>query len=597
MPHPGAAPACRAAPCPPLGRARRAAARPAPRVPRAAPPAAVEAPAAEAPAAAAPAAAQQQRAGAPAVAAQPQREGAAGFEWSKAWYPAAAEEHLDPSKPHRVTLMGKELVLWRDSKGTWHAQNDACPHRLAALSDGFLDAANDQIVCSYHGWRFTAEGKCVDIPQLRGDATAHATACGSGRTCVKSYIVKEKGGLLWVWPDASPTAKADSDAAAIPLPSELEDESLAPLAGRWFVREQPYSFDLFLENVLDPAHVDFAHDGVAGFSAAKHKPLTMQLLQDSGPQGFVYRVIPSKPGARASLLTFAAPSHVSIFEEPAPAAPAPAGAAADAADAGDVRPGSSNPNIRSGLIFYVYPTKPGWSRFHGTSFVCDKEGKPVKSASIFARALPPWLQHTLGHTFLAGDDLHLHNGSKNLARAGFDHLGAYYPVAQDQAVLHMRRWLSEHAGGNPPWPAHLQGAAPILSALDLERPQVLDRYHQHVRHCKHCSAALDNARKTASAAAALAAAAAAAALLSAVLRLAAPALAAAGAQPAALPGWLAAALGALGPAPLLGVAAAALLVRWAGRKLEGQFVGFNDFERKPFAPSAAAQAAAAAAQA
>jgi phenylpropionate dioxygenase-like ring-hydroxylating dioxygenase large terminal subunit len=24
------------------------------------------------------------------------------------------------------------------------------------------------------------------------------------------------------------------------------------------------SFDLFLENVLDPAHVDFAHDGVAG---------------------------------------------------------------------------------------------------------------------------------------------------------------------------------------------------------------------------------------------------------------------------------------------------------------------------------------------
>jgi phenylpropionate dioxygenase-like ring-hydroxylating dioxygenase large terminal subunit len=28
--------------------------------------------------------------------------------------------------------------------------------------------------------------------------------------------------------------------------------------------EQPISYDSFLENLLDPAHVEFAHDGVAG---------------------------------------------------------------------------------------------------------------------------------------------------------------------------------------------------------------------------------------------------------------------------------------------------------------------------------------------
>ena len=38
----------------------------------------------------------------------------------------------------------------------------------------------------------------------------------------------------------------------IPLPAVLNNEDVSPLAGRWFVREQPYSFDLFLENVLDP---------------------------------------------------------------------------------------------------------------------------------------------------------------------------------------------------------------------------------------------------------------------------------------------------------------------------------------------------------
>jgi phenylpropionate dioxygenase-like ring-hydroxylating dioxygenase large terminal subunit len=45
--------------------------------------------------------------------------------------------------------MGRELVLWRDAAGAWHAQDDACPHRLAALSDGFIDPAAGQIVCSY----------------------------------------------------------------------------------------------------------------------------------------------------------------------------------------------------------------------------------------------------------------------------------------------------------------------------------------------------------------------------------------------------------------------------------------------------------------
>lgn len=540
---------------------------------------AAPAPPADAPAGPAPASR------APAADAVRQEVKGGGFDWSKSWYPAAAEEHLDPAKPHRVTLMGRELVLWRDGSGTWHAQDDACPHRLAALSEGFVDTANNQIVCSYHGWRFTAEGRCVDIPQMRGDATAHATACSSGRNCVKTYPLKAKGGLLWVWPDRSPGAQQDSEAAAIPLPPELEDESVTPLKGRWFVREQPYSFDLFLENVLDPAHVDFAHDGVAGFSASKHKPLTLQLTRDDGPQGFVYRVLPSKPGARPSRLTFAAPTHVSIIEEPAPLVEGGAEAGGDK----QVRPGSSNPNIRSGLVFYVYPTRPGWSRFHGTSFICDRDGKPVKSLSIFTGTIPPWLNHTLGHTFLAGDDLHLHNGSKNLARAGFDFTGAYYPVQQDQAVLHMRRWLVDQAGGSPPWPAHMAGAASILANLSLDRPQVLDRYSQHVQHCKHCSAALDRARRVAAIAKAVAIASIAAA--GAAFALQAAAAAAAATAPAAvplLPAWAAGALAAAGPGALLGVAAAALLVRAAARAIEFQFTGFVDFERKPFSAAGAA---------
>lgn len=142
----------------------------------------------------------------------------------------------------------------------------------------------------------------------------------------------------------------------------------------------------------------------------------------------------------------------------------------------------------------------------------------------------------------------------------------------------MRRWLDDHAGGSPPWPSHLQGPAPLLKNLEMERPQVLDRYHQHVRHCKHCSDALARTRRIA----ALAAVVSVAAAVAAVVSVAAPAAAQAGVVPAVV-AW---ALGVVGVGPLVGVGVVALLVRAAAKALEYQFTGFVDYDRKPFAPSA-----------
>lgn len=51
------------------------------------------------------------------------------FNWSKQWYPVAVLEHLDTKKPHPFTLLGTPIVLWVDTKGTWRALEDKCPHR------------------------------------------------------------------------------------------------------------------------------------------------------------------------------------------------------------------------------------------------------------------------------------------------------------------------------------------------------------------------------------------------------------------------------------------------------------------------------------
>lgn len=57
---------------------------------------------------------------------------------------------------------------------------------------------------------------------------------------------------------------------------------------------------------------------------------------------------------------------------------------------------SENADVCTTLVFYAYPSKPGWTRFYGTSWVTDSKGEPLKSFSLFATAMPPWIKHVLG---------------------------------------------------------------------------------------------------------------------------------------------------------------------------------------------------------
>lgn len=51
------------------------------------------------------------------------------FTWTRTWYPVIPIDHLDPCRPYPVTLLGKDLVVWKDGAGEWRCFQDACPHR------------------------------------------------------------------------------------------------------------------------------------------------------------------------------------------------------------------------------------------------------------------------------------------------------------------------------------------------------------------------------------------------------------------------------------------------------------------------------------
>jgi phenylpropionate dioxygenase-like ring-hydroxylating dioxygenase large terminal subunit len=159
------------------------------------------------------------------------------------WYPLTAARNVIANEPLALDRMGERIVLWRDTAGAIHAQEDRCPHRGARLSQGFVSGQN--IVCPYHGIALDGEGRIVSVPALPGCPI-------EGRLALRTYAVQEIGGAIFAY---FPTPAGE---APIPLdpPSEFTDPAWSHFLceTRWQT-----NYRYAIENVLDPMHGPYLH--------------------------------------------------------------------------------------------------------------------------------------------------------------------------------------------------------------------------------------------------------------------------------------------------------------------------------------------------
>lgn len=91
------------------------------------------------------------------------------FDWFSQWYPVMPVCDLDKRVPHAKRVIGFDVVVWWDrNESSWKVFDDACPHRLAPLSEGRIDQWG-RLQCVYHGWCFNGSGDCKFIPQAPPD--------------------------------------------------------------------------------------------------------------------------------------------------------------------------------------------------------------------------------------------------------------------------------------------------------------------------------------------------------------------------------------------------------------------------------------------
>jgi len=161
-----------------------------------------------------------------------------------AWLPVALSGQLK-RRPLARQIAGKPIVLFRGADGAVTALEDRCPHRNYPLSDGRV--VEGTIQCPYHGWRFDGSGACVALPGI-------AEAPDRKRLGAFRVDAAERHGAIFV------RLAGDGSATEPELPPLIGDPdhdhfwwAKAPWQGR--------ALDA-LENILDPFHTNFVHDGL-----------------------------------------------------------------------------------------------------------------------------------------------------------------------------------------------------------------------------------------------------------------------------------------------------------------------------------------------
>lgn len=157
------------------------------------------------------------------------------------WHPVARVEELSDTEPVGVWLSGKRWVIVRLG-GELTAFRDLCPHRLAPLSAGRI--VGDSLQCPYHGFRFAADGRCVEIPSLGPDANIPRKA-----KATKAFGVCERYGLIWLAP-------REPLRPIIEVPEWQNPEFLS-----WHLepRRTHVTAGLLMDNFIDASHFPFLH--------------------------------------------------------------------------------------------------------------------------------------------------------------------------------------------------------------------------------------------------------------------------------------------------------------------------------------------------
>lgn len=154
------------------------------------------------------------------------------------WYWVTPSQNLRVGEVKPMTILGRELVIYRGKDKRAVTLDAYCPHMGAHLAEGKVEG--NELRCFFHQWKFDSEGICVNIPCLAEPIPVK----------LKSWPTAEKYGMIWVWTGEVPQQP-------LPFVPELEQKDCDVILAYNFVRNcHP---NVVIINAIDAQHFNTVH--------------------------------------------------------------------------------------------------------------------------------------------------------------------------------------------------------------------------------------------------------------------------------------------------------------------------------------------------
>nr|WP_228014675.1 aromatic ring-hydroxylating dioxygenase subunit alpha [Fortiea sp. LEGE XX443] len=154
------------------------------------------------------------------------------------WYWVMPSQNLRIGEVKPVTILGRNLVIYRCQDKRVVICDAYCPHMGAHLAEGKVEG--NELRCFFHHWKFDDQGICVEIPCLDEPLPIK----------LKTWPTDEEYGMIWIWTGETPQQP-------LPFIPDLEHHEFDVAFGFHFMKN--CHSNIVMMNAIDAQHFNTVH--------------------------------------------------------------------------------------------------------------------------------------------------------------------------------------------------------------------------------------------------------------------------------------------------------------------------------------------------